>query len=302
MATPPTIHAAMTGPTPNNSSLIALRTRPRRPRPARTRSTTATKEAPPVGRRARRVRPPSTQRRAKYRTTTARIAPAWIVIAYVSAASLVASVVADVEQVLGDEQVAGRGDRQVLGDAFDDAEHDRLHRCQLVGRRARRGRRDEQHDQDPDYGQHAASGGASASVNTPFAAANASPRASSSVTRRVTPAVPDAVRSSVSAASTASTRAAARDEGLPPRPRRRARVERDEHVDDRAGGGRRPSAGLDPHCRGTRRNEAVETVAVGSARDVAREDDTALEDGHRDDVPDASPTAQRRRRAGSPTS
>ena len=46
--------------------------------------------------------------------------------------------VADAEDALGDEQVAGRADRQVLGDALDDAEHDRLPGGHLRSRRRRR--------------------------------------------------------------------------------------------------------------------------------------------------------------------
>ena len=43
--------------------------------------------------------------------------------------------VADAEDALGDEQVPGRADRQVLGDALDHAEHDRLPRRHLRIRR-----------------------------------------------------------------------------------------------------------------------------------------------------------------------
>ena len=139
ITTPPTIHAAITGPTPNSWSLIALSSATPTTAAGTNAIASATSTRRPFVVAADETRRHRLRARPKYSTTTARIAPAWIVIAYVSAASFGRVGVADAEQLLRHEQVTGRGDRQVLGDAFDDAEHDGLRRGQLVRGRRRDG-------------------------------------------------------------------------------------------------------------------------------------------------------------------
>ena len=161
---------------------------------------------------------------------------------------------------------------------FDDAEHDGLGRVQLVAG-GRRGDAERGSDHDPGDVQHASSGGASASVRTPFAAANASSRASSSVTRRVTP-TPSSGASS-SEASTARTRApCATTSARAPLDHRG--VERREDVDHCADRWLQPVVGVDPHRPEPDRDETVQAVTL-RVGEMPGEHDRTLEHGHGDD-------------------
>ena len=124
-------------------------------------------------------------------------------------------------------------------------------------------------------------GGVTASVRSPVAAANAIARASASVTSSVTPAF-DVVVADVDASSTASTRAPLATTTAGVRAARRrdhGRVERGEHVDDRAE--RRTEAVGRRHVHGAlaERDDGVEAGAVGG-RDVLREQDRVAQHGH----------------------
>ena len=131
-AAPPAIHAATTGQVPNNTSLItlspitptiaagtnAIATAVTSRRPSALRPTSPSTITPRGGGRARA--PPGWRRtgsRSRSSSPRRRPCPA-----------------REVEDPRGDEEVAGRADREELGDAFDHAEHHGLARCAASSR------------------------------------------------------------------------------------------------------------------------------------------------------------------------
>ena len=298
---PPTIHAAMTGPTPNRWSLIALSNATPTTAAGTNAITSATSTRRPSA--SRPTSPAAIARsRAKYSTTTARIAPAWIVIVYVSAASSVASVVADVEQLLRHEQVAGRGDRQVLGDAFDDAEHDRLDRrsarrraaLDAVAATSRR-------DQDPDGGQHAVLRRRERQRHDAVRRREREParlvlgdeegNAGRPSTRRDRRCRPRRPRGPRAARATMVAR--------PPPPTASGRARRARRRPRRPAVAARRRVGSAP--RGTRPRRGRRDRRGRPARDDRSKHDAAREDRHRDDAPDRVVDGRDGVRAGSST-
>ena len=128
---PPTIHAAATGPVPNRCSwMVSPRTRPKAAAGMNARTQREEGAAPgrvAAGDALQHV-DESTPVETDDREDRADLDDHGVRLGDVARRVGLA----DVEQLFGHGEVPGRADREVLGDPFDDAEHDRLRDRQLV--------------------------------------------------------------------------------------------------------------------------------------------------------------------------